>query len=507
MARRPLFAGVLVLCVAMFWLAGLARHRTPSLGTKPLAARPLEKANVVFVVLDACRADRIGATRNGIPVTPTLNRLAKESLCFERAVAPCTWTKPSMASVFTSLYVDTHQVFYSADFGQGDTTTSDALPASIETIASYLKRAGYSSVGIQTNANLTEALGFAQGFDVYLFQNAADADWVTALAIEEVRKRTRPFFLYAHYMEPHAPYDPPERYRALFGPLEPLSPAEQRAVSQSLPYLLDKAYHELGIRDERRFQELSPQGRERLRLLYDAECRFMDDELAKLCAFLESEHENTLLIIVADHGEEFWEHGSMGHGQTMYQEQLAVPFLIQGPGIVPQTRHEPVNTIHILPTVAAYLGLEPKPSWQGQDLLAHLDIQQDSPVFSNTYGSFPRVNVAVEMVMQGDTKLILDGAAGAVELYNLAADPRERRNVAPQRPDTVQEMSRWLAEHRKTNLRHHAATGIPATVHPPPSLLEQLEALGYLDADRPVREQVRLDEEDQRRLKSIGYLE
>ncbi len=229
--------------------------------------------------------------------------------------------------------------------------------------------------------------------------------------------------------------------------------------------------------------------------------------MAKLVEFICTERENTLVIVLADHGEEFWEHGSMGHGQTMYQEQLAVPFFIHGPGINPQTSHSLIETLHVLPTVAAYLGLKPNPDWQGYDLLAQLDSEQDGPVFSNTYASFPRSNVQTEMVLVGDTKLIIKHASDEIELYNLAEDPDETDNIAEQHRDTVRRMHALLDKHRKANLRYCAGKGMPEPVGLPPLILEQLGALGYLGNGEGARNQVELDEQAQERLKGLGYLD
>jgi arylsulfatase A-like enzyme len=505
-ARRIALAGIVALCVVLFVLVQTATVRRQG-GAAPESSKPAasKQPNVVLLVLDALRADRIGAERNGVPITPTLERFSEASLNFAHAVSPASWTKPAIASLFTSLYPDAHQVYYAADDSNPDQLLADALPAYLETMASFLKKAGYSTSIIVTNGNLVTELGFAQGFDHYAFQNNATADWVTDLAIKEGRELKEPFFLYAHYMEPHAPYDPPERYRTVFGPLPELSPAEQDVVGHSMDYLIDQAEHFWGVRETRRWPDLSPQGRETLRILYDGDCRFMDDKLAELFAFLDTERENTLIIVVADHGEEFWERGSMGHGSSVYQEQIAVPFFIHGPGIPARVCDTPVETLHILPTVAAYLGIEASPVWQGRSLLT--DRAESQPVYSTTYGDSPRMKIHTSAVIVGSSKLIVNSRRDAPELYNLAADPQERRDLAATYPEKVAEMRRLLEEHLRENLRHRKAVGLPQTVSLPRELQEQLEAIGYVGTDGGAENRVRLDSEMQERLKSLGYLE
>ena len=508
MTGKHVLAAVVVVCVVLLAFGGAFVMRQPDRpaangriggAAPPVPEQGSQRPNVVLIVLDAFRTDRLGAVRGGVPVTPALTRLAETSYRFTNAVTPCTWTKPAMASAFTSRYVDAHQVYYSMDPARPEAPTGHALPGVLETMATYFREAGYSTAGIQTNGNLVERLGFAEGFDRYLFQNDADADWVTGLALEQLDDLRAPFFLYVHYMDPHALYSPPEPYRTLFGPLPELTAAEEATVGRSIDYLLDQVEHRLGARAGRKFSPLSPEGRDTLRILYDAECRFMDDKLAKLFEHLDSTTPNTLMVVLADHGEEFWEHGSMGHGQTMYQEQLAVPLFFHGPGLEPRADARPVETLHILPTMAAFAGLGPRPQWQGYDLLSGEDqglqplvrgsqgvatpCPETRPVFSNTYASYPRMNVHTEMVLNGDLKLIRNHVSDAIELYDLAEDPLETTNIAPQRPDAAAHMRLLLDEHRATNVRHTGGRVKPESVQLPPDLVEQLKALGYFPAD------------------------
>jgi len=481
-----------------------AKSRTPVTASTNKAAAQPTAPNIVLIVVDALRADRLGAKRNNVPVTPRLERLAKQSVWFTRAVSPCSWTKPAMASILTSRYVDAHRVFYAAD-GQDDAITTDVLPDTLPSAATYLKNAGYTTACVQTNGNLSADLGFDQGFDRFVFENNADADWTTDRAIEHLQALTPPFFLYVHYMDPHAPYSPPEPYRSMFGTLAPLTLAEQKAVANSLDYLVDQAYAFLGLRDKRHFDELSPQGRETLRVFYDAECRFMDTELARLLDVIWSTTERTLVVATGDHGEEFWEHGSMGHGQTMYHEQIAVPLLFHGPGLEPRTIAFPVETLHILPTAAAYAGLDADPFWQGHDLFAPEALAPPA-VFSNTYATLPRTGIHAEMVLEDTVKLIVNHIEGEDELYNLAVDPLEQDNLAPSRPETVNRLRNLLDEHRKNNIRHGASGAPRITPDLPESLLEQLRALGYLPSNAASPDKNPLDPETRERLKSLGYL-
>jgi arylsulfatase A-like enzyme len=377
--------------------------------------------------------------------------------------------------------VDAHQVFYTADRAEGDAARSDALPDVLDTMAEWMKGNGYETLGLQTNANLTAELGFSQGFDNYLFENCARADWVTGRATERLKNLKKPFFLYMHFMDPHAPFDPPDTHREVFGPLPAISPEEQAIVDQSIPYVLDVAYDTMGLVAQRRFPALSPEGRETIWTRYDADCRYMDDELDKFLAMMRAEYPNTLFVVLADHGEEFWEHNSLGHGHTVYQEQIAVPFFIHGPGIQPGEVTQPAGTIHLLPTLAAYLKYAPQPNWQGRNLLAGLD--PDAPAFTTTHGAFPRVKIHKEAVRVGSMKLIFQPETGDEKLYDLASDPGETADLAAAQPETVARLRALLTQHLKDNYSHRK--GKRNEVRLSPEVLEQLRLNGYGGQDEP----------------------
>ena len=433
--------------------------------------------NIVLIVLDALRADRLGAERNGVPLMPNLERFAEESLNFTRAVSPCSWTRPAVASIFTSLYVDAHRVHYMKDPNNPE-SKADALPKTMETMASYLKEVGYATVGIQTNGNLDESFGFAEGFDTYDFQFDARADWVTMRALEEMGEEKGPLFLYVHYMDPHEPYNPPERYRTMLGCPTDLNPTDTRWITQFFHCAQDMGYHMTGRKVVREVGDPSPRGKVAIETRYDGEVKFLDDELGKFLEQL-AKKQNTLVIITADHGEEFWDHGFLMHSLTLYEEQLHVPLVIRGPGIEPRQAAETVQTLDILPTIADLLNLPYNLHWQGTSLFskehgAHL------PAYAATRSIWPSLNIRFDQVQVGDLKLILDRATGEVQLYNLDTDPLEKVNLAPDQPDHVAELRVLLEKHALDNAKRAEKLDKPAKVDIDPALSEKLRDLGYL---------------------------
>ncbi len=495
MVRRHALALLISGCVAALVLVSVFLPAEDDVGRQTgemesAANEDTGRPNIILVIPDAFRADRMGAERNGVPITPALTDLAERSLYFPNAVTPCTWTRPAVASLFTGLYVDTHQVLYDAKgTPDDDKLRASVLPANLETIASYMKRAGYSTAGVQTNGNLIKKFGFAQGFDKYFFNNGGEAAWVIEHAKSLLTQLERPFFLYLHFMEPHAHYDPPEEYVDMFGGLPPLDDADRRATAHTMDYVIDYVWYTLGARDVQGFEPVSENGREAFQVLYDGECRYMDDQLAWLFEYVKSELRDTILIVVADHGEEFWEHDLMGHGLTMYEEVLRAPLIIHGPGITVRRVDAPVNTVDLLPTLAGLLESPPEPGteWQGRDLLEANSIEEKQHLFSATYSLLNnKLERHVEMVLEPPFKLILDRETRDMELYDLSTDPGETHNLVDTYPQRSMRLRAVLDEHRKENLRH----------------LRKLQRGGP-----PVDNTVEIDEETREQLRDLGYLE
>ncbi len=452
------------------------------LGNAPVPPRP----NVVFLLLDAYRGDRLGAERNGVPVAPFLSGLAKQSVYCPNAVSPCSWTRPVMASLFTSSYVDTHQVYYSEERGNNASTTSSRLPDDFETMAEYLTRHGYEAWAFQTNSNLHPALGFAQGYrpDHYLYDNKANAEQIVTKSLESVQSLREPFLLYAHFMEPHAPYVAPAAYRDRLGPRPALS-AEDQSILQpdnQIPYLLDVDNVLMGVPPVHAFPPLSAAGQEEMKCLYDAELLYLDAQLDRLITAIRAAHPNTLFVVLADHGEEFWDHGGMGHGTTLYQEQIHVPLILSSPHLAARVIQEPVNTIDVLPGIAGFLGLPPNPAWQGKDLLG----SPSQPAFSRTLGDVVDWQVDLESVVKGSMKLIRDKAHQRAMLFDLSSDFAETKNLAESQPDVVRGLAALLDAHGADNIRRRGSIKAQSVVLPP-ELIEQMKRDGYGKKDPPAK--------------------
>ncbi len=461
----------LILCIVVVGAVGLTASGIAGLARTMPGADGIKSRNfpnVVFILVDALRADRVEAERNHVPVMPHLAQWAQGAIRFPHAVTPCTWTRPSMASLFSSLYVDTHQVY----------TSNDALSDRIESMASFLKKAGFATLGVQTNGNLIRELGFAQGFDTYDYLPSAVATEVTGRALALIQSLPQPFFLYTHYIDPHPMYTPPESYKTMMGYPDPqLSPAEKAVVENFTEYFWDQIDFRLGVKATRSLTPLSPVGEEAVRTLYDGESRFADDQIDILIKDIEAKYPNTIIVLMADHGEHLLDHGFVGHGTSCYEEVLRVPFFIKGPGLDPFTIDDNVCTVDLLPTIAALLGLPARAAWQGHNVLEHHD--PHAAMYSCVRPTGPPRDVDIDMVQVGPVKLILDRKSNATELYNLADDPHETANLAAQQPEQVGHFKALIETHRQQNIRARGQIR-PQRVELNAAQTEELKNLGYI---------------------------
>ena len=464
--------------VAGFWLAGCSG------GPGPDESGQAAAENVVFILVDTLRADRIEAKRNGRAVMPKLRVYAGDSRYFTRAVSQGSWTKPAMVSIFTSLYPEAHNVnFLVTNKNYSAPVTTDVIPEHLETMAQYLKAQGYSTAAVQTNAVMMD-IGADRGFDTYFFEEypAFTADKVTDKTIESARRMSAPFFLYVHYTDPHAPYQPPEPYRELFGPLPEISEADRAVLNKWNNYYMDRVLFEIGLNKKRHFGDLSASARERLRMLYDGEARFIDDQVSRLLKYIEKEHPNTLVILTADHGEELWEHGSVGHGKTVFEELIHVPLIIHGRGLAAMESDVPVETIDILPTVAARLGLERRDCWQGRNLFAHAkpgaDVQR--PIYSQNRSSHKSTGMDQKSVRFDNYKLVQYRHSGETLLFDLARDRFERNNLARGLPGRVADLEDLLKTHLEEAVANPECTASESEQEIDREMRELVQNLGYV---------------------------
>jgi arylsulfatase A-like enzyme len=394
---------------------------------------------VVLIVADTLRWDSLGCYGHARDTTPFVDALAAEAVTFERAYATAPWTKPSVASMFTGLYPSAH----------GGQAPGAPLRPSLETLAEILRQRGYATAGVISNEILEARKGFGQGFDVYADSEARghdhiSTDGVTAQGIDRLREFTddpRPFLLFLHYFDPHFNY----KRHPEFG-----FAAESAGRLDGT-----QTIHELrAMRAELTEEEVGF-----LRDLHHEEIRFTDAGIGRLLAALRELglDRNTLIAFTADHGEEFLERGWLGHIRSLYEELVRVPLIIRAPAGTgqPRTVPTPVSLVSLTPTLLDLLGIDISPfRFQGPSLAPQI-LGAPGPetdpgvVFAEVvFRGFTLPTSTFKHAVLGQRfKLIRDARTGALEIYDLHADPGERNNLAPERADLVRRMLPLVKQH------------------------------------------------------------
>jgi arylsulfatase len=250
------------------------------------------------------------------------------------------------------------------------------------------------------------------------------------------RHSDRPFFLYVHYVDPHAPYDPPEAFRTSVGRWPFVH-----------PYAGNKRY---GIRREDMDDINDKADRNYISSLYTGEIGYLDEHLGKLLGWLDAHsiRDQTYICFTADHGEEFWDHGKWGHGHALYEEEIRVPLILEGPTIVARREAARISAIDVLPTLAGLVHLSHDPAWQGRDLSATLSSPSLHPAETPIY-FHSTTDLCQEGMILGDLKLVRDTGKQKLWLFDVAADPRETTNLVDRNPSEVRTreefLDAWLA--------------------------------------------------------------
>lgn len=429
-------------------------------------------APVVLVVVDTLRADGLGLYGYPRPTSPQLDVWAESAAVFERAFATSPWTLPSFGSLLTGRYPSGH------GSGRGKRVlpsgrtkrTFLAVDESVPSLAPLLAERGYDTAAFVTNTFLRPTFGLTSGFATYdharnRFIGERRADVMVDRAVAWLREREpgEPWLLLLHFLDPHLPYDPPPQ---VAGRLT----SEYRGELE-LPV---GAGSRLVRRVKRRQIELDEEDRAFIRGAYDEEVLWVDAQVGRFLTELEAGGvlERGLVVFTADHGEELFDHGAIEHGHTMYQELLHIPFLVWGHEVEAGRRSEPVSLVDIVPTVLDALGMEAPAGVDGTSLW---------PVLTGREGLADRRLLAQntlygperQAVVEWPYKLIASpGSEAPPQLFDLEADPGERRDLGSEKPSLRQRLRAALPE----------SSPIP---------------------DQPG---VTLDAEERRELRALGYL-
>jgi arylsulfatase len=458
---------------------------------------PPEPVSVVLVVNDAMRRDRMGI-HGGRARTPHFDRFARENLWFTDAVAQAPWTKPSIATLFTSLYPTQHGVvthpgrqLFAGQEVERRIRESDQLPPSARTLAEAARDAGYRTAAFVANPWMDRRFGFDQGFETY---DDSFARWYVpgrrvmeqALAWLEDLQPDEPFLLYVHTIDTHMPYPAltwDEVEEALERPPapNPIPASARREIAQLLR-----------LEGPRPPGQSLPAKPRVLRRAYDKGIEIFDADFGALLAGLERHprRDEMAVIVTSDHGEALYARGYGGHSKGLYEGELAVPFAARLPGARPAQVDCRVGLIDVMPTLCSWLGLPCPSEMAGSSFFAGAEAR--TAAFESYRGEASVIDPAMQALYRGPWKLIHqpgrrpepDPPPGAWSLFHLDDDPEERTNLLADRKAGPEIASTFR------ELRSELSVELPR--------IADLE---------PADDAVLLDAELEERLRSLGYLE
>ncbi len=408
--------------------------------------RPAARRNVVLISIDTLRADRLNAYGAYRRTTPQIDVYARDAVVFTDSWSVWPETSGSHMSLFSSRFPSEH----------GVTSFLNAPAPSIELLAERLRREGYLTRAYTEDGGVWAHAGFARGFSAYAERRSADFVYrgeVEATFADGTRwigeHADRTFFLFLHTYQVHAPYAPPPHFKALFLDVPGREPPNGRGAA----------------------------------LAYDQEARWTDDHVAPFLAALAKLGlaERTIVVITSDHGEEFGEHGGMGHGRSLHGEVLRVPLVIAAPGLLAPVRvPTPASLLDIAPTILELLGLEPNASHRGRSLVA---AARDAaagraadptllarPIFGEV-DRLDRTRIRQVSVRREHATAITDLEAGTTRCY--AADDRGEERPATSCP----ELAELIELHRQAS---RPVGSVAPAQEADPALIEKMRALGYV---------------------------
>jgi arylsulfatase A-like enzyme len=486
----PIFSVSAVMLAACFLLHQTPRRSQP----RSSAMLPANTPNVILITLDTVRADHLSLLGYERDTTPNLKRLGQEATVYTNAISAGNMTLSSHASIFTSLYPSWHQAHFENGYDQ-----ARPLDAKYPVLAGMLAAKGFDTIGIVSNyLYLSHGFGMDRGFTYHdsagpplmltksyvlrnkvrdflahflepwqydaIFRRAEDINRAALAVLDEENAQHHKFFLFLNYMDAHGPYLPPERFATLYPGRDPRMTARhygtmERQVLSGKRALLD---------------------RERNHMIsqYDGGIAYMDSCLGQLLDELKKRdlYDNTLLIITSDHGETFGERAMVGHGLSVYQNEVRVPLILKYPhSTVGEVITDPVSLLDLMPTILDVLGYGVPKGIQGHTLVDRAKHDVVSESFMHPFVSKwnPRYLEAEQAIYSGSMKFI-ESSSGNKELFDLSQDPNELHNLLPggSEPALEARLVEFMQAAARGNKFQQPQVGSKT--------LEMLKSLGYL---------------------------
>lgn len=483
--RSRLFRAACTTLIAAV-LAGCERR--PEQEKQPSGPRP----NIILITVESIRADHVGCYGYERATTPAFDALSAQAVTFDNAYSVTSWTLTSHASMFTGLYPTAHKVV----------GPKDRLHDSYKTMAEVLHGVGYQTAGIISGPFLRGKHNLHQGFEIYdesaahTSHTASHGD-VTNERMEALitsfltrqRDGSRPFFLFLYFWDPHYDYIPPAPYGDMFVPPH----AETIDV---------RGYETKKIVTK----DISQSQLDYVVAQYDGEIRCTDELLGRLWQRLRELGlwDNTAIVLTADHGEEFFEHGKKGHKNSLHVESLHVPLIIKparpvvsdappptsAPAVVARRDAGVANSVDLYPTILALAGIQADQPHHGRDLLG-ASPDQPRPSFyelvtswyfkNRSTGKSRKESEQWMAVRLGDYKLITVRNKNHWTLYNVIQDPRELHALGSDHQGKMTELRLMLGRHERRMQALAARFGVGGEAKLTPEELQRLWSLGYIN--------------------------
>ncbi len=345
---------------------------------------------VIVVLIDTLRQDHLHCYGYERETSPNIDAFRNDSVMFSQLVPPSSWTRPSVASLLTSVYPGVH----------GAQDRGDRVRSGVTWLADVIDGQGYESHAVLTNPNCFSAWGFGDDFDCAFEMETAD--WMTAdtdtdamdIGIRTIRELGhRPYFMYLHMLAPHSPYAPPPPYDTRFtGGNGKLNGTQQHTLN-----------------------------------LYDGEIAYFDDLFGDMITALKAQgvYDSSLIVLLSDHGEEFWDHGGTAHGHTLYEEQLRVPLLIKFPKnrFAGASFDGLVEMVDVAPTLLDILDMTPPADFQGVSVLPYIG-EEELPQRVG-YAELFLDEKSMRSTKTPELKFIDDAVKQEKTFFDLTQDPLE----------------------------------------------------------------------------------
>ena len=427
---------------------------------------PEDRPNIVLISIDSLRPDRLGIYGHDRDTSPNIDRFASEAVVFDSAFSTTSWTLPSHVSMLTGLYPEVHGV------ARGKQRVGDSAVLASE----MLREEGYQALAVVAGPYLRSRFGFNQGWDDYddytisvRGKRATTGGPFTPRQHRRIvemldGRDSRPLFLFLHYWDVHYDYNPPEPWASMF------DPDYEGSLDVGL-YTSNEGIH----------PGMDRRDLEHLLALYDGEVAYTDHWIGELFNELRQRQlfDESIIIVTSDHGDEFFEHGHKGHRVNLYNSTLQIPLIVR----FPQARwggervSVPVSLVDLVPTLLAWLSVDPPTVINGRSLIPLLDPQTGDA----TRVVFADLVSEQKTMISGNWKLLVGPrGADATELYDLAEDPNERNDRSLDEPERTEDMvdtlQLWLALAQKQGRGRDRET-----IEYDDETRQVLESLGYID--------------------------